>query len=138
VSGYGRGGYRSRGRRPASGRTGGRGSRWMDLRYTGVCKVCGVDVPAGGRAFYDAAAKTVTCAKRECALADGVATVTDISQWNPLGTVKPLNTRIGNPAPIEHGRPSDPFAKTRSRGYYGIDAGRCEDAPCCGCGGVCG
>jgi hypothetical protein len=28
---------------------------------------------------------------------------------------------------------ADPFARTRSRGYYGRDAGRCEDAPCCGC-----
>lgn len=27
----------------------------------------------------------------------------------------------------------DPFRYTRSRGYYGRDAGRCEDAPCCGC-----
>lgn len=30
-------------------------------------------------------------------------------------------------------RQPDPFRFTRSRGYYGRDAGKCEDAPCCGC-----
>jgi hypothetical protein len=100
----------------------------MDLRYAGSCKVCGDQVPAGARAYWDASARTVTCARRECALADGVATVVDVSQWSPEGTVKPLDRRIGEPAPS-----SDPFTRTRSRGYYGRDAGRCEDAPCCGC-----
>ena len=42
-------------------RRGGSGSRWMDLRYAGTCKVCGAQLPAGSRAYWDAGARTVTC-----------------------------------------------------------------------------
>lgn len=123
MSGYrGRSGYRSR---PSSGA----GSRWMELRYAGMCKVCAVSIPKGTRAYWDAAAKAVTCSGIECAKADGLTE--RVWHGSPVsgGYVDQLRaTRIGSPAPS-----SDPFAQTRSRGYYGRDAGRCEDAPCCGC-----
>lgn len=101
----------------------------MALRYAGRCKVCGSSVAAGDRGFYDADAKTVTCERIECAKADGLTTVKHpTGPWDKWESHDVLaESRIGAPAP------ADPFAKTRSRGYYGRDAGRCEDAPCCGC-----
>lgn len=113
------------GRRSAS--TG--GSRWMNLRYAGKCKVCGEPVAAGARGFYDSAARTVTCTAIACADADGLTTNKPLTgPWDTRTDTRVLaESRIGEPAPV------DPFAKTRSRGYYGIDARRCEDAPCCGC-----
>jgi hypothetical protein len=74
-------------------------SRVMTLRRPDVCAVCGLELEAGTAAYWDAAARRVSCAEHD-----------------------------------ESERPGpDPFARTRSRGYYGRDAGRCEDAPCCGC-----
>lgn len=122
MSGYRRGNYRR-------SSTSGAGSRWMNLRYAGACKVCGKSVAAGELAFWDAAAKSVTCHSIECAKADGL-TKTELV-WDGTAAGKRVDAfaeqRIGDAAP------ADPFAKTRSRGYYGIDARRCEDAPCCGC-----
>jgi hypothetical protein len=118
-----------RNRRATIGRSSsGAGSRWMNLRFAAPCKVCGSPVPAGGRGFWDAAARAVTCSAIDCAKADGLTT----QQWqgSPVRGqyVTVLSSRrIGDVAP------SDPFSKTRSRGYFGRDAGRCEDAPCCGC-----
>jgi hypothetical protein len=119
--------YNNRHRGNGARRTG--GSRWMPLRYAGTCKVCQRTVPAGETAFYDAGARTVTCHAIECAKADGLTR----SEWvgSPVSGswVDTLAaSRIGEAAPD-----ADPFARTRSRGYYGRDAGRCEDAPCCGC-----
>jgi hypothetical protein len=47
-------------------------ARWMDLRYPGKCAQCGKDLPAGSRAFYDPADKTVCCTELVCAEAHGV------------------------------------------------------------------
>ena len=52
--------------------TGSRGSRWMALRYAGTCKVCGTRVPAGTTAYYDSAARSITCAELACAESDGL------------------------------------------------------------------
>ena len=46
----------------------------MDLRYAGTCKVCGSTLPAGARAYWDAAARTVTCWSLSCCEADGLTT----------------------------------------------------------------
>ena len=92
--------------------------------------MCKKQVPAGERAFYDAEAKTVTCWELECCVADGLTE--QVWSGSPVdGAFVPSRTekRVGSPAPVD----DDPFAKTRSRGYYGRDARRCEDAPCCGC-----
>ncbi len=40
-------------------RTSGAGSRWMNLRYAGNCKVCGSRIAAGDFAYWDAGARTV-------------------------------------------------------------------------------
>ena len=39
-------------------RTGSAGSRWMQLRYAGTCKVCGKPIPAGETAYWDAGTRT--------------------------------------------------------------------------------
>lgn len=122
--------YYNRGRsgyRRSSARSGA-GSRWMALRYAGACKVCGAALAAGTRAYWDSAAKTVTCERIECARADGLTERAGHWAGNPDGIETLRASRVGAGAAS-----SDPFARTRSRGYYGMDAGRCEDAPCCGC-----
>jgi hypothetical protein len=43
------------------------------------------------------------------------------------------NTRHADCDAAPAARAFDPFARTASRGYYGRDRARCEDAPCCGC-----
>jgi hypothetical protein len=35
--------------------------REMQLRYAGTCRTCSVELPAGSRASYDSASKTVSC-----------------------------------------------------------------------------
>lgn len=62
--------YRNKYRRS----TGGAGSRWMNLRYAGTCKVCGNSIPKGEFAYWDAGARTVTCERIDCADADGLTT----------------------------------------------------------------
>ena len=47
-------------------RTSSAGSRWMNLRYAGNCKVCGTSIPKGDTAYWDASARTVTCYAWEC------------------------------------------------------------------------
>lgn len=47
-------------------------SRWMNLRYAGTCKVCGSTVAEGGRAFYDAASREITCEQMACCEADNL------------------------------------------------------------------
>jgi hypothetical protein len=110
-------------------RAGGSGSRWMDLRYAGTCKVCGAALPAGERAFWDASAKTVTCWLLACCEADGLTR----QEWqgSPVSggyvTVR-AESRIGSAAPVvDVYRFSSGATMTRNR------LGRCEDAPCCGC-----
>lgn len=123
-----RGGYGRTARRSTGG------SRWMDLRYKGTCKVCKKQVPAGERAFYDAESRTVTCFELECCVADGLTE--QVWSGSPVSgafVAQRTEKRMGTPYPLPDPEADDPFAKTRSRGYYGRDARRCEDAPCCGC-----
>ena len=81
-------------------RRGGSGSRWMDLRYAGTCKVCGAQLPAGSRAYWDAGARAVTCSALSCCEADELTT----QQWSgpPVsGQFVAVRTdrRVGSAAP---------------------------------------
>ena len=51
-----------------------RPARWMDLKYAGVCSVCGERLPVGTRAWYSPADRSVTCTNLECARARGLTT----------------------------------------------------------------
>lgn len=113
-----RGGYGRNSRRGTGG------SRWMDLRYNGTCKVCKRKVPAGDRAFYDAETKSITCHNIECCVADGLTRQAWIGspvdgQFVPERTEKRFGPAFAVPDALAVG----------SRSYMG----RCEDAPCCGC-----
>jgi hypothetical protein len=120
-------------------RTGSAGSRWMQLRYAGVCKVCGQPLPAGTNAYWDASARTVTCSAIACAQADGLTEVTERWAGNPDGKVTLRPYRVGSPAPV------NPLAENvggkrvivtcfnSGATTYRNARGRCEDAPCCGC-----
>lgn len=106
-------------------------ARWMELRRPGTCHRCGTSLPAGARAFWNGENRTTTCTSLECAKADGLTR----SVWHGSPTsgawVDVLSdTPIGTHEVGDH---ADAFRFTRSRGYYGPNAGRCEDAPCCGC-----
>jgi hypothetical protein len=105
----------------------------MDLRYAGACQTCGEGIPAGGRAFYDPSDRTVTHPKVECAEPVGLTK----QEWSgsPVSGswITVLAERRMGGAKGPHAPSGDPFARTRSRGYYGPGAGRCEDAPACGC-----
>lgn len=106
-----------------------RAGRWMDLRYAGKCSVCGKGLAAGVWAFYEPSDRTVTCVELECAKQRGLTE--EVWHGSPVSGryVEVLTATRRDFA--DQG--TDPFVKTRSRGYYGHDAGRCEDAPCCGC-----
>jgi len=110
-------------------RSSGGTSRWMNLRYAGTCKVCGVAVPAGTNAFWDAGARTVTCYNIACCEADGLTT----QEWkgSPVSgqfVAVRAARRIGAPAP------SVITTVFNSGAVVTVNRnGRCEDAPCCGC-----
>jgi hypothetical protein len=122
-------GYRGRGRRSSSSSR----SRWMDLRYAGACKVCGGHLPAGTRAYWDAAARTVTCTAIECVDADGLTTVEPLTgPWDKRTDTRVLAaSRVGAAAPA----PARVHTvRLNSGAVLSVNArGRCEDAPCCGC-----
>jgi hypothetical protein len=109
------------------------GSRWMNLRYAGTCKVCGASIAVGASAFYDAGAKTVTCTAIDCADADGLTTEKALTgPWDKRTDLRVLSaTRIGQPAPV----PARVIVSRFNSGAvaYVNSRGRCEDAPCCGC-----
>jgi hypothetical protein len=99
----------------------------MDLRYAGTCKVCGDAIPAGQRAYWDAAARTVTCWKLSCCEADGL---TEQECHGPAGTVTVRRAyRVGAAAPGLVVTTRFNSGATTHRNARG----RCEDAPCCGC-----
>jgi hypothetical protein len=100
----------------------------MNLRYAGQCKICREPIAQGELAYWDVAARSVTHHDIECADADGLTTTEPLTgPWDKRTDTRVFaEQRIGVAA-------ADPFTKTRSRGYYGVDARRCEDAPCCGC-----
>lgn len=116
--------YRGRSRRSGPPRPG----RWMDLRYAGTCQVCGKTLPAGTRAFYDPADRSVTCTDLVCA--DAVGLTKEEWRGSPIsgGYVTVLSdTRIGGPPAVTTVRFSSGATFTRN------SRGRCIDAPCCGC-----
>jgi len=78
-----------------------RGSRWMNLRFAGKCKVCRTVVPAGELAFYDSSAKTVTCHTLECADTDGLTTQSPLTgPWDKRTDLRVFSDRrIGSSAP---------------------------------------
>ena len=61
----------------------------MKLRYAGVCRSCGVEIPAGVIAVYDKVAKNVTCAG--CTHEAPVAPV-------PVGAAAPV---VPEPEPVD-------------------------------------
>ncbi|ATN88145.1 hypothetical protein SEA_CINDARADIX_72 [Mycobacterium phage Cindaradix] len=112
------------------------GSRWMNLHFADICKMCGEEVRAGERAYWDARHRNVTCTRIECAKEDGLTT----TEWKG----SPVNgrmvdvlapTRIGAAACARFQKP--PRVNTirlNSGAVLSVNAnGRCEDAPCCGC-----
>ncbi|QKO02472.1 hypothetical protein KIV64_gp16 [Mycobacterium phage DroogsArmy] len=109
------------------------GSRWMNLHRAGICKMCGNEVSAGGRAYWDAGNRNITCTRIECAKADGLTT----SEWKGspvdgrmVDVLAP--TRIGMAAVPRHGEAIT--IRTNSGAVLSVNRnGRCEDAPCCGC-----
>jgi hypothetical protein len=114
-------------------RSSGAGSRWMDLRYAGTCSVCGARVAAGERAFWDAAARTVTCHALACCEADGLTKQELV--WDGTASGQRVTVRseqhIGTPAPTEPRVIVTRFNSGPT--IYQNACGRCEDAPCCGC-----
>jgi hypothetical protein len=105
-------------------------SRWIELRYAATCKVCGTAIPKGTLAYWDAAARTVTCHSIECCDRDGLTRVVPLTgPWDTRGdTRERTDTRVGRPA----GR----VIVTRfnsGASVYQNSRGRCIDAPCCGC-----
>ena len=115
----------------------GGGSRWMSLRYPGVCRVCGSSLAAGALAFWDAGARTVTCERIDCAAADGLTTNEPLSgPWDKRADTRVLaDHRIGSAAPVAHVAPKRVHTiRLNSGAVLSVNArGRCEDAPCCGC-----
>ena len=107
--------------------------RWMDLRYAGSCSACRVALPAGTRAFYDPADRSVTCTDMACCEASGLTR----QEWSgsPVSgsyvTVR-SDTRL-RPTVLVDGELVETV--TRGAGFRrdGTYFGRCEDAPCCGC-----
>lgn len=121
--------YRNSYRRSGSSSSG-RGSRWMPLRYAGICKVCGAAIAAGAVGYWDSSARTVTCERLDCADVDGLTEHTSLTgPWDKRTDTRVLRAqRVGAPAPS--------VSVTRfSSGavVYRNTRGRCEDAPCCGC-----
>ncbi|ASZ75514.1 hypothetical protein KIW74_gp14 [Mycobacterium phage Kimona] len=112
------------------------GSRWMNLHFAGMCKMCGNEIRAGQRAYWDARNRNITCTQIECAKADGLTK----QEWkgSPVSGqfVDVLaETRIG-PAAVPNYRPAPRVHTVRlnSGAVLSVNAnGRCEDAPCCGC-----
>jgi hypothetical protein len=126
--------YNGRGTYRRSAGSGG-GSRWMNLRYAGVCKVCGNRVAAGDRGYWDASARTVTCPALACCEANGLTTVKlPTGPWDGPPdqriTVR-ADQRVGAAAPF----PPRVIVTRFNSGstIYQNARGRCEDAPCCGC-----
>jgi hypothetical protein len=112
-------------------------SRWMQLKYPGVCKVCGESLPAGTLAYWDSAAKTVTCHGIACCEADGLTETVERRAGNPDGKLTRRETHVGSGAPVHPAAQSRPrvVATTFNSGatVYQNSRGRCIDAPCCGC-----
>ncbi len=94
-------GYNRNGHRRNANRSGG-GSRWMNLRYAGTCKVCGNAIPAGTFAYWDSAARTVTCERIDCASADGLTeTKSPTGPWDKWEAHEVLSeNRLGSGAPV--------------------------------------
>lgn len=112
------------------GGSSGSASRWMALKYPGICKICGANIPAGDRAYWDIATRAVTCTRIDCADADGLTTNQPLTgPWDTRTDTRVLaDHRIGAAAP------SVIVTRFNSGATVSVNArGRCIDAPCCGC-----
>jgi hypothetical protein len=109
----------------------------MSLRYPGTCKVCGSSLAAGALAFWDAAARTVTCDAIDCTERDGLTTNEPLTgPWDTRTDTRVLaDRRIGSPAPVAHVALKRVHTiRLNSGAVPSVNArGRCIDAPCCGC-----
>ena len=97
----------------------------MTVRYPGLCKVCGAELPAGSFAFWDADTRAVTCERIECAEADGLTR----QEWSGSPVSGQFvrvraERRIGTAAPTVVVSRFNSGATT-----YRNARGRCEDAP---------
>lgn len=124
---YARRGYgRSSSPRPA---------RWMELRYAGVCAECSTALPAGARAFYDPADRSVCCTEIACAEAHGVTE--EVWQGSPTSggyVVRLAETRMRASGENAWARGQVSVARFSSGATAFVNRnGRCIDAPCCGC-----
>jgi hypothetical protein len=104
----------------------------MQLRYAGVCKVCGARVAAGERAYWDSVARTVTCYGIECCDVDGLATNKPLTgPWDTRTDIRErAEHRIFDPAPSAPRVTTTRF--NSGAVIYRNSRGRCEDAPACG------
>ena len=77
----------------------------MTLRYAGKCRDCGIHLPAGSEGTWHGRGRGISCP--DCGgSVDG----------------RPARGRVSNYATFSSGET-----------VYQNRAGRCEDAPCCGC-----
>lgn len=107
-------------------------SRWMELRYAGTCRVCGENIPAGATAYWDAAAKKVTCQAMACCEQDGLTE--QVWHGSPVsGTFVASRRATWVGAGFDKGA-GVIVTRFNSGAVVTQNArGRCEDAPCCGC-----
>lgn len=111
------------------------GSRWMQLRYPGDCKMCGEHLAAGATAYWDSATHRITCEDLECCERDGLTreeTVWDGTAAGRRVTVR-ADRRIGQAAPdvvvranarLHEVAPSSPMrtcSRNRSVQRYGLE-----------------
>ena len=59
----------------------------MKLRYAGVCRECGLRLPAGTTAIYDRASRTVRCTECPAEVSTGAASVAEASDAVDIGHV---------------------------------------------------
>jgi hypothetical protein len=131
--------YYRNGHRRNANRSSGSGSRWMPLRYDGICKVCGESIPAGETAYWDSVAKTTTCYKIDCAEADDLTERVERWARNPDGKITRSAYRVTSGSPVHPNAVKDTGKRIVTTRFnsgavvYQNARGRCEDAPCCGC-----
>jgi len=66
----------------------------MRLRYAGVCRVCGTDLPSKAEAIYEPTTKTVRCLDHD---QDGVSTRPEVAPVEPSIAPSPPVVDVGTP-----------------------------------------
>lgn len=74
----------------------------MRLRYAGVCRRCGTDLPARADAIYEKATKTVRCVDCTPSTAVGGEALAVVTASDPVIAAKPTHQRALS---RERGRP---------------------------------